>query len=830
MPQLEQAAASERLPDQAEQPPLELDEAQEPQGVPVNGEGEEGPPLPQVPEVVDLPAPAAAEDLAAPSSASTSTETAQPPGEATATAPGSQTPVNRPADSLAVDQPETITAEMPTSPLVTLSPPPADEPVETHGAHERKHEHELVPTEEDRAHDDVSQGASLSSCHLPRRHRRVTDPFVTRTDLPVDAVVGLGLVDAPAPPHQADLVAPTTPSKDAAASSTSHDPRTPSSTAMAQTLSATSARSHDSRSSLSAPKSPTPSTGSTSSTGSRRFLASVGGFLKRKKSTVSKEQAKRDKAEAAAREEREAKELRKLREEELYREIKERKAPTPVSNVKARVREIEEEEQQAVGAGSVVIPTSPTSPTRPASPKTPSRVRTASGGPRPATPTRSLARPGSTMSLRSAAASRAAVPDLPLPPVPAPAANGTDKAGPALPLAAADAQPPPLAADAAPPPLVVDGVEASSPAEVRAAPPDDLTGPIVPLSTDTPAQESQHLHVKVPTSLDDLPSPLPSPTPQPAAANMPSLLAHDDDLTAPLADVTPPVFALATAHEPVSVADVETLLSDPDEAHTAVLPSIDISSPAPRPQTPEHLHVKVPSALEDLPPPAPSPTPGANGHEASEAVPLADDEDATETLPDVHAPVFVALDTTGEGEEPVSSPQAGAGGAAVPVGEEVRAQPADLARATEAARSNSDDTHADSSAGHAQEASGETLVAEHEPAPLDEQARIDGSPSFDSPSTPVKPASSRSPNGTPAAHVTPVAPLGDDVFSAAPPVSTTVDATPTKPTAPLPHPLLRNSTSQYSMSTTRSFQTADSSAQSSATEGEWEPAASHETF
>ncbi|GAA5940591.1 hypothetical protein JCM3775_004738 [Rhodotorula graminis] len=796
-PQLQPDAAPVDSIDQVDQVALAHGEASEPQLVPVVEQGQDVVPPPQVPETADLPALAAAEDPDAPPFASTSIETAVPAGEMTATAPGSHTPTDHPAKSLVVDQPETITAETPTSPLVTLSPPPVEQSNEMHGASE--HEDELFKTDEDGPQHEVQQ-----------------DPRVS-------AVVGLGLVDAPVPPAQDDAIAPATPSEDAPPSPSAHDPHMPSSTAMAQTLSAASARSGDSRSSLAAPKSPTPSTGSTSSTSSRKFLASVGGFLKRKKSTVSKEQAKRDKAEAAAREEREAKELRKLREEELYREIKERKAPTPVSNVKARVREIEEEEQQAVGSGSVVSPTSPTSPSRPASPKTPSRVRTASGGPRPATPTRSLARPGSMMSLRSAAASRAAVPDLPLPPIPALATNGTGAeaphAGPAVPLVAPSAESTSLGAAAAGLPSLV--------AADAALADDDITGPVMPAVVDTPAQESQHLHVKVPTALEDLPSPLPSPTPRSASTDVPPLLAHDDDLTAPLADVAPPVFALATASEPVSVADVETLLSDPGEARAAVLPSIDVSSPTPAPQTPEHLHVKVPSALEDLPPPAPSPTPGANGHESGAAAVLVD-EDVTETIPDVHSPVSTSVDTAGEGEEPVSAARAGED-ALAPV-EDAQAQDEDLASTSEVASRNDDDAHVEFMGGHAQRASDETVVAASDPIRLGEPAQHVVSPSLEPPSTPVKPSSSSPSSFTPTAHATPVAPATDDVFSAPPPASTAADATPTKPTAPLPHPLLRTSTSQYSMSTTRSFQTADSSAQSSATEGEWEPAASREAF
>lgn len=817
VPQLERAAAADE-PESV----VGLDEGAQ-EGHEASGSDEAAQPLPQLPETADLPAPTSAEELVAPPYATT--EIAQPPCEPAAQVHEEQTATDPSGETLAVEQPETVEPATPTSPLVTLSLPPDDEAKALPSVPLDEGEHVRVaeePAESLRDEQEVQRTfpSLVSSSSATHAQYPAASPGAS--------IVGLGLVGAPAALIEPEPAAPATPTKGATIASPSRDLNTPSSVAMGKTLSAESARSRDSRT---APKSPTPSRGSTSSTGSRKFLASVGGFLKRKKSTVSKEQARRDKdaAEAAAREEREAKELRKLREEELRREVRERKAPTPVSNVKARVREIEEEEA-AVGA-SAVVPTSPT---------TPSRVRTASGGPRPATPTRSLARPGSVLSLRSAAAAKTGAPELPLPPIPAPAPveNGSNE------VAVAEPEPAAVSATVAGGPAgpsVDDSVTLSTVDEptlvssVETAPESDHTGVIGVAPVVSPAQESQHLHIKAPGALDELASPLPSPTPHTAETGEPALLADGEDLTAPLPDVAPPVSALATGQDPVSVADVETLLADPDEAHAAVIPSIDISSPAPTPQTPEHLHVKVPSALEDLPSPVPSPTPGAEAHDG-EVDALVDEEDTTEVIPEVKAPVFAPEgDKAGEGEEAAAVPHAVEGGDVAPADEQVEAASEGTAEPVELNGEHFDTNgvSVEPHEGHTQEASGEMIINSGEPTPLDEQVSAPAtepprSPrEHEPPTTPSKTALSHVTNGTPLAHATPVAPLGDDVFSASP--SAAVDATPTKPSAPLP-PLLRQSTSQYSLSTTRSFQTADSSAQSSATEGEWEPAASREAF
>ncbi|BGP51344.1 hypothetical protein JCM10450v2_007282 [Rhodotorula kratochvilovae] len=779
---------------------------------------EDEPPLPQKPETADLPAVTEAEELVAPASLEEAEVIAAPAAlqeeEDVAHAPlemeqrselsvGQVDPVPQPeassprADSLGVEQGETIAPATPTSPLVTLSPPPPEE--------------------------EEAEAKELPS--VPQEHRRDVEPAVEQIEhveapkpAPLGVAMGLGLVNAPIQPvePEPESAPPATPKKDDLRSSAAN-PQTPH-TLASPSLSAAAAHSpalsQGSQSSFGIPKSPTPSS---SSTGSRKFLASVGGFLMRKKSAVDKEQARRDKADAA-REKEEQKQLRKLREEELRREIKERKAPTPVSNVKARVREIEEE-HAAVSAA-------------PTSPATPSRVRTASSStsPRPGTPTRSVSRHASVTSLRALSS--------------APAVPPPDEPLPALPIDAAPADAPAQAETHAERLEALNSSDsfvhaAEEPSMLLAPEPvvdEEHTGIIAQPSALTPAQELQHLQVKVPSSLDNLTSPIPSPTPQSAEPHNYSLIAGDDDHTAPLPDLTPPVFAV-TAPAPLvdDASDDEVAAPAAGEEHTAVLPSLDVSSPVPA-QTPEHLHVKVPSAFADLPPAAPSPTPRGEDDEGDVLA-----EDVTETIPDLRPPAFapaglagLAAGTKGsvELEEPAALARNGQHAEQVEEVEHVeqverveQVEP-DWSLAGEPA---SPDGHARTN-GHAKEARVDTVV----PAIEAVEGEVHSSahePSahhaHEPPVTPSKP-SSIAQNGTPVAHATPTASaVHDDVFSAAP--TSAINATPTKPaSAPLPH-IVRASASQHSLSTTRSFETADSSAQSSTTTNEhWEP--SEETF
>ncbi|GJN93728.1 hypothetical protein Rhopal_006785-T1 [Rhodotorula paludigena] len=665
--------------------------------LPADDSGPPNPPVPEKPEAADLSAPEEAQGLVVP-------------------------PVQL------AEEDTTIEPATPKSPLVTLSPP-----------------------QEEKELPDVPDQGSVAAMKQEKEEAEL--------DVPA-APLGLGLLGADetdALSHGPASAPPATPSKD--------DPRVAPSTPRAlasptlssgEALSPTlSQASRASQSSLGVPKSPTPSS---SSGGSRKFLSNVGGFLKRRKSNAAdKEQARREK-EDAKREKEEQKQLRKLKEDELRREKKERRIPTPVSNVKARVREIEEE------AKGIAAPSSPSTPTR---------IRTTSASSPPPISPRSLSRPGSVSSLRR-------LPPKPIVPPPSD----------------------PL------PPLPVESITSNaSPPLAASAATSGETGANTAPAVVSPAQESQHLHVKTPAPLDELPSPIPSPTPLAGERGDAPLLvaASEDDVTETLPSLRPPTFG-ATAPERYELADAA-------EEHAAVLPSLNVTSPVPA-QTPEHLHVKVPSALEDLPSPAPSPTPGAE----TGAEPLVDD--LTETIPEIHAPVFSAPtagfterplgetpasleDKSGEGEEPVP--------AAVSASEASLPESAVVPSLDEAVSSLQQET-------------GE-LVNGHD---ADSSDVAVAAPANEPPSTPVKlPASTKS---TPASHSTPSVPVSGDVFSTQPPSTPVViEATPTKPppparpvTPPAITHVVRPSPSVHSISTTTSFQTADSSAQSTGTTERWE--------
>ncbi|GAA5980952.1 hypothetical protein JCM11641_005496 [Rhodosporidiobolus odoratus] len=678
------------------------------------------------------------------------------------------------------------------------------------------------------------------------------------------------------------------------------------------------------------PPNPSPSTSPTLSS-RKKFLSNVGSLLKRKKSnpspslkTQQKEQDKRDKEEA--------KQLRKLREEELKKEEKrEKRAPTPVSNVKARVKEIEEEDRQA-GASPI---------------NTPGRVRTFSAFGSPA----AVAASPSVVQARA----QAKAPDSPSPqptkltelpsmaslqPLTVPAVQDEDEAGSGLemeenndkvvapprqqaqkPYLAVDEtsveepgvdQGPTLAhsdevlptsklvkdekltggsgndeiesndftADRAEDPLgalpTTPKVELSPPLELAASPAaseqtasafpvpssgdaDDLTltGPISASPAHTPAQEFQHLHVKLPSALDNLPSPIPSPSTQPEGAGElgPLALAHTEaDLTAPIPELKPPVFFVESPssdhagkpellhEEDYSAHDqsrpdndhVRTESADPhvgQDEHTAPIPSILLApSPAPA-QESEHLHVKVPSALEDLPSPMPSPTP--HGEEAEPLV-----EDLTEKIPEIGQPVFVADgqrradDDIQLGDEDASQIQSTMPTADLGNAQRAFAESEGVGEVTTLTRSASaaEELSTPGDAQHPLPSSRATATPQK-----GEAIPTPSSPHTDIPTTPTK-ASTPLP-AVPRDHSTPVAASIPDVFSlsspspshspahSSVPASFNVDSTPTKPSSSssppsaLPPPVagehsIRPSPSSHSIASATTFQTADSAASS----------------
>lgn len=599
------------------------------------------------------------------------------------------------------------------------------------------------------------------------------------------------------------------------------------------------------------PKSPALSTGSTSST-SRKFLGQVGGFLRRKKSSNLGTPTSRAEKEAALRATEEAKQLRKVQEEELRREVKARKAATPVSSVKKRVKEIEEEAKAEAEAGTE------------GAPATPQRGRTTSGGskqgsPRPASPTpqRSASALGHSIAMDEADEAKAVEEN-----VPEPASKDRAMVASGLPFLGAAAAGVGAAAVAAggvvavaygqdevegeQKEVVEEGVEEqplseemhveepNAPAVLLEAPsqPDEdaLTGPIPPQAIDTPAQESQHLFVKLPSSLDNLPSPIPSPSPQASFGSCESAqLASDDDTTQTFPDLSPPVFLV---QQPDSDATPQLDLStayDGDENHTGPIPDIAMVSPAPA-QESEHLLVKIPASYEDLASPLPSPTPLGGGG-AYEPEPLA--EDLTETIPEISPPVFVASEEGSNGAvEGLQLPVHTRDESSATLHQQSTAEPSEDVFAVAAAADEPVDTPSSTSTVEYSLSAPPTVDEREEVLqPLDQEGEVDSSSATldrDLPSTPLKPSSSAPVDGTPLSngsaalsHSTPVASLTqseqDDVFtysSSPPSTGAAVGSTPTRPN---PYTqVVRASPSNYSISTTTSFQTAGSAATSAA--------------
>lgn len=344
-----------------------------------------------------------------------------------------------------------------------------------------------------------------------------------------------------------------------------------------------------------------------------------------------------------------------MEEEEKRRIVKEQKTPKLVSNVKERVREIEEEVIRSPTAAAGPA-SDPTSPIRSSSPKQP-----------PVTPNRSSF-------LQASPSSSARGPPLILAP-PIVAGSPTSLAPATLPMSllasetehnfGGDAEVPESAVADVSEPVVVGGVpsspdvhnylsgEAASaspepepPAgheHIAASPVDPDPESVVPNVSYTasplrppPTQESEHLRVKVPTSFGELPSPMSSPSP---------FVAGGEGEAAPLVEDVPVVQddlrATTSSPEPVpeTPADYEHIVASPADRETEPIASnaAGIASPSRLPPTQEmeHLHVKVPTSLAELPSPIPSPSPFAAEGENQGAAgpPLVQDEPVVQDEP-----------------------------------------------------------------------------------------------------------------------------------------------------------------------------------------------------
>lgn len=292
----------------------------------------------------------------------------------------------------------------------------------------------------------------------------------------------------------------------------------------------------------------------------------------------------------------EVKQLRKVEEDDKRRNMPEPRTPKTVSNVKARVREIEEE------AGGVIA--SPDS----RGPASASPVRTPNRAQRPITPRRSAQRMRSTQSstsLREMPSLAAAIVSGP------PAALGKP-----VDVASNSPEPEtlstPEAAAASESKSHVSGDESSGTIETVAPVHDVFVSKAPPkapadqrVASDmisTPAQESAHLSVKVPTVLDQLPSPLPTPTSVGVAVN-----GADDGLTG--GPVT--LGSSLTSESPARPA-AHVVLGD--EVETAVQ-----AEAVSREQEPEADRAVTTESLEPLPLPATPPRTRHGGDRADVA-------------------------------------------------------------------------------------------------------------------------------------------------------------------------------------------------------------------
>ncbi|GAA5990479.1 hypothetical protein JCM10908_007390 [Rhodotorula pacifica] len=295
----------------------------------------------------------------------------------------------------------------------------------------------------------------------------------------------------------------------------------------------------------------------------------------------------------------EIKQLRKVEEEAKRKAVKEQKTPKPVSNVKARVREIEEEaiSSPRTIAAAVALPTSPIRATSPVQrPITPRRSSQRLPSPSPARGIRPILAPAIIAGSPTPLA-RAVVPTSNGSEVPAGADDGSVDTQE---IAGARASPysngkltsegvypaAELHTLAQPDFASVHNSDGGAPAEstaLSATPPTRLP----------PTQESHHLHVKVPTSLADLPSPIPSPSPVVIAAEKEAAAPLlSEDATIQPSELAPlsfePASSLPETSSP-SGADESIPGLDPPHVSPGQFAAVSVMPEAPpveRPSTP----------------------------------------------------------------------------------------------------------------------------------------------------------------------------------------------------------------------------------------------------
>ncbi|GAA5962627.1 hypothetical protein JCM3765_006864 [Sporobolomyces pararoseus] len=525
--------------------------------------------------------------------------------------PADSVPLNNTTEESKTPETANKPLESVASPTFTLSPP-GGEPEALATSHEPE------------------MGASQESTQVEHSDppEIIESPAVERSS----SNMGLGLSNVEEPifePHpvveteaelptspQRDSTNPTSPQRD------STNPTSPTNLAAPASPALDSAANADSPT---IPPSPTPSGTSQGSSSSKKFLARTRSFLSRKKSTSALDKGReKEKVATAKAEAKREKELRKIQQNEIRNSAKkERHVPTPVSSVKKRVAELE--------AANVSVPSTPT---------TASRIRKTSIpiSPTPVSPTpmpASLSQPGSAASSI----------------VPLPSAEHNDLEGlveetkeeedhpeqeseisplhPENPLSEVTQEIHKEEMEPEIGPSTVDEELTTSQEEPKTEEP-----PIVPSQVieESDVQEEGQADVRVPSALGDLHSPLASPTPQ-------------SDL---LERTEPLVIEEANQLEPTGLTEGESLTG----VETSDVPA----------QEENHLSVKIPASLKDLPSPLPSPSPAPITEVHSQAILVdSNDNDAqaresettpeeAQTVPEIVPPAAESLVEIG-GEE-----------------------------------------------------------------------------------------------------------------------------------------------------------------------------------
>ncbi|GAA5911380.1 uncharacterized protein JCM6883_000075 [Sporobolomyces salmoneus] len=436
-----------------------------------------------------------------------------------------------------------------TSPMFTLSPPEGEPEVMAPSIEgEGESAQDQVEIQEPSIPEDTSHmGLGLSN---------VGQPVFESTPTPVEPESTPLLpqerepsATPPAPTSPPTLAAPTSPSLD------------PSSKSSSPTV----------------PSSPTPSGTSQGSSSSKKFLARTRSFLSRKKSstTLDKDKAK-EKAQAdLLKRETSLRRTQPPRDESeaspMTKKEKERQAPTPVSSVKKRVAELE----AAANREASVTPTQTT---------TGSRIRKASS-PTPASPT-SRDSPS------------------PLPPQTGSAASSI------IPL-----------------PEVEDVQEEGTVDRQLSAP--ELEPQSTPEVIEEIHEEERDTEIGPPTNLDK-DEPVEKPIAIPSVVVEETLAQEENSSALEEPSSNPQAESVESANPPLSadLVDSDRLVKEEEERINSSETLGDIPA-----QEANHLSVKVPSSLEDLPSPLPSPSPA----------PLSDSEPVaqlteSESTPQIQAP------------------------------------------------------------------------------------------------------------------------------------------------------------------------------------------------